>query len=192
MHVPITCIEGMWRKATELLRDRTAIVAAPSQSQESRMVINYSGKVPHMVTPTKGGGFSCDSNCPNWKSIGFCAHSIVVSELNGKLSQFVSYLHKKKKVPSVTKLITSEMPVGRGRKGTKTPRRRKLQKPPETRVPMPMAQADAINVASSSSDNNNTQSVTTHILQIVAIRKCSLIHLTPFPSHAKFFPVTSG
>ena len=45
------------------------------------------GKVPHMVTPNKSRSFCCDSNCVNWKSLGICAHSVAVAEINGKLLQ---------------------------------------------------------------------------------------------------------
>ena len=95
-NLPFTCVEGIWTKATELLQDN-AIVPAPGQSSEARMVLSYSNKVPHMVTPTKAGGFSCDTNCPNWKSIGICAHSVAVAQVNGKLEEFISVVKKKKK-----------------------------------------------------------------------------------------------
>ena len=65
-----------------------AIVPAPGQDLVARMVLSYSGKIPHMVTPKKGGEFSCDSSCPNWKSMGICAHSVAVAEINKKLTQF--------------------------------------------------------------------------------------------------------
>ena len=95
------------------------------------MVLSYTGKTPHMVTPTKGGGFSCDSNCPNWKSLGVCAHSVAVAQTNGKLEQFVSIV-KKKKVPNVTALATTTMPRGRGRKGGAPPRKRQLPQSTDT------------------------------------------------------------
>lgn len=97
--------------------------------------LSYSGKSPHMVTAINGGGFSCDASCPNWKSISFCSHTVAVAEVNGKLIQFVDFLRKKAKVPSVTKLVTCHMPRGRGRKGGTTTTRRKSQAP-TTRVSM--------------------------------------------------------
>lgn len=68
MSVPLTCMEGVWRKARELVCNENAMVHAPGQSLQARMVLSHSGKAPHLVTPNKGGRFSCDSNCPNWKS----------------------------------------------------------------------------------------------------------------------------
>ena len=134
MTVPLTCMEGIRRKASELLRDPSAMVAAPGQSLEARMVLSYSGSTPHLVTPVKGGGYSCDSSCPNWKSMAFCSHTVAVAERNGQLPEFLQFLQKKKKTPNVTSLITANMPRGCGRKGGQPPRTRKPQNPPETRV----------------------------------------------------------
>ena len=90
---------------------------------------------PHMVTPTKGGGFSCDSNCPNWKAMGICLHTVAVAEVNKKLQQFLSSKKKKKGV-NFTKLLTTSMPKGRGRKGSVAPRTQKPSQPITTRVEM--------------------------------------------------------
>lgn len=137
LSIPLTCIQGVWKKAAELLHKPNSMVTAPGQCAEARMVLSYSGKVPHMVVPSKGGGYSCDSN---WKSIGFCSHTVAVAEANGKLPQLVAYLQKKKRVPNLTNLVTSNMPRGRGRKGGATPRTRK-QLPSPTRVSMTVGQA---------------------------------------------------
>jgi len=139
MNVPLTCMEGVWRKAGELLQDSDAMVAAPGQSPEARMVLSYAGKAPHLVTPVKGGGYNCDSSCPNWKSIGFCSHTVAVADANKKLAQFLTFLRNKKKTPNMTNLVTSGMPRGRGRKGGVTPRTRKQLKPPEARLSMNVA-----------------------------------------------------
>lgn len=52
-NLPITCVEGIWKKAKELLQKENAIVPTQGQSLEARMVLNYTNKAPHMVTPTK-------------------------------------------------------------------------------------------------------------------------------------------
>ena len=69
LNLPLTCVQSIWRKAAELINEKNAIFPAPGQNEEARMVLNYSGKAPHLVTPSKGGGFACDGNCPNWKSV---------------------------------------------------------------------------------------------------------------------------
>ena len=111
--MPLPSMEGIWRKARNLIGDPSGMSPAPGQSPQARMVLSFSGKTPHMVTPTQGGGFNCDSNCPNWKSLN------PVAELNGKLAEFITFVRKKKRLPNVTNLITSGMPRGRGRKVTK-------------------------------------------------------------------------
>ena len=91
----------------------------------------------HMVTAIGDGGFSCDSNCANWKALGMCSHSIAVAEINGKLSSFLAFVWKRKDRPNRTKLATTNMPKGRGRRGGVPPRKRKASMSCEpTRVPM--------------------------------------------------------
>ena len=160
LNLPLTCIEGIWRKAGELLQKQNAIVAAPGQSPEARMVLSYSGKVPHMVTPTKAGGYSCNQNCPNWKSIGLCSQVVAVAELHGKLQGLLSCVQKKK-IPSLTHLTTTTMPRGRGRKGGVAPRSRGQVRP------------EAVMRVSSSAENSlgncSTHTVTTgHSAAVVA------------------------
>ena len=93
--VPLKCLEGVWKKAHELLNTEGAIAPAPGQAPkaEARMVLSYSGKAPHMVLPRKGGDFSCDGSCPNWKALGICSHSVVVAEIN-KLTRLLSIWKK--------------------------------------------------------------------------------------------------
>ena len=73
LKVPLSAIEGVWRKASELLSEPTAISSAPGYSSECKMVMSRSGKRPHLVTKGKGARFSCDSDCPNWDS----AHTLL-------------------------------------------------------------------------------------------------------------------
>ena len=133
VNIPITCLEGIWIKAKKLMETDGAIAPAPGQLPEARMVLSYSGKPPHMVTPKRMGDFSCDSSCPNWKLLGICSRSVAVAETNGRLQEFLSA--KKKKTPSVTGLLTTNMPKGRGRKGGVPPRVCK-PKQPVTRIEM--------------------------------------------------------
>ena len=165
-NLPLTCVEGIFRKAKELLRKENAIVPAPGQSFEARMVLSYTNKVPHMVTPTKGGVFSCESNCPNWKSLGICSHSVAVAHVNGKLQEFTLAVKKKKKSPNVTALVTSTMPRGRGRKGGVPPRTRKQSNAEAcTRVAMNIGTQVVSNVHSSGSASCVTQSTPLNTFQ---------------------------
>lgn len=143
MNVPIACIEAIWHKAAELLQTDSAMVPAPGQSPDARMVLSYSGKQPHLVVPSKkGGGFDCDTNCPSWKCLRFCSHTVAVAELHGKLGQLVSRLQHKKKVPNLTSLLTSCMLQGRDQKGCAAPRKWKRTSLPETRVPMSVPRSE--------------------------------------------------
>ena len=68
---------------------------------------------------------ACDSDCPNWKALGICAHSVAVAELSGKLPVFIERIKKCNKRPSISKFAEATMPKGRGRKGGETNRKRK-------------------------------------------------------------------
>ena len=92
MHVPMTCIEGIWRKATKLICDQNAIVPAPDQSEEAKMVLSFSGKTPHLVTPTKSG-YSCDHTGYHYNSV-ICADTGTVSLSPPSLTENVAYMNE--------------------------------------------------------------------------------------------------
>ena len=104
-----------------------------------------------MVTPNKSRSFCCDSNCVNWKSLGICAHSVAVAEINGKLLQFISLCKKKK--PNLTSLLTTDLPKCLGRKGATPPHKRKSKEPVVTRIGMSLC----------------SDSVPTYVLIVLAI-----------------------
>ena len=149
VNVPLKCLEGIWNKASQLIDTENAIVPAPGQDPEAKMVLSYSGKVPHMVTPKKSGDFSCDSNCPSWKAMGICAHSVAVAEVNNKLPQFLS-TKKRKQAINVTNLLTTTMPKGRGRKGGVAPRSKKPSQPITSRIEMSIPNMSTVNTATPS------------------------------------------
>ena len=84
--VPLNCLESVWAKA---INTSNTIVPLPGQDPEARMVLSYSGKLPHNyygnTKQIKGGEFCCDSNCLNWKIKGICSHTVAVAEVNKKL-----------------------------------------------------------------------------------------------------------
>ena len=83
LNVPLESIKKIWQKASQLLSDPSSISSAPGYSIECRMVASRSGRRPHLVTKTSSGKFSCDKECPNWKSIWVCSHCIAVAQVNG-------------------------------------------------------------------------------------------------------------
>lgn len=125
VRVPKNCLEGIWCKAAELLKSNGAIVPAPGGAAGAKSVLSYGGKKPHLVVPKKGGAFSCDEDCPNWKALGICAHTVATAEMCKKLPQFIEWYKKSKKSPSLSKFVAATMPKGRGNKGGVPPRKRK-------------------------------------------------------------------
>lgn len=136
LNIPISCLEGIWSKASKLLVTDGALTPAPGQSSKARMVLSYSGRVPHMVVPKKNGEYSCDSNCPNWNSMGICSHCVVVAHINGELSEFVAAKGKRKKAPNVSRLLATGMPKGRGCKGGVPSRSKKQYQDISRRIEM--------------------------------------------------------
>lgn len=156
VNIPLKCLEGVWAKASQLISTDNAIVPAQGQDPEARMVLSYSGRVPHMVTPKKGGDFSCDSNCPNWKSMGIYSHSVAVAEVNKKLLQFLP-AKKRRKPANVTSLLTANMPKGRGRKGGTVPCSRKPSQPITGRIEMGTLPSTSSTPSSMTSDMSHAQ-----------------------------------
>lgn len=62
---PLPVLEGIWKKASELLSEKNAVVKDPGHNDKARMVKSYSGPRPHLVVSKKGGQFACDNTCPN-------------------------------------------------------------------------------------------------------------------------------
>ena len=110
--LPVSALEAIAGKATELLALPEAIVPAPGQSPDARMVLSRTGKCPHLVTPKRNGGFACDDECPQYRSSGVCSHVIATAECTGRLLDLISSLEKGKRYPSMTKLATATMPKG--------------------------------------------------------------------------------
>lgn len=122
-NIPVNCLHGLWKKANDLIRCSNSIAPAPRLDKEARMVLSYSGNTPRVVVPNK---FSCDVDCPIWKSLGLCSHTVVVTEVNHKLESFLAARRKKKQQPgNLTNLLTTTMPKGRGCKRGSAPRSRK-------------------------------------------------------------------
>lgn len=139
--IPLAFLQGIWTKATELLSTTNSVVPAPGNCAEARLVLSRTGQRPHFVLPCKTGGFKCDSDCANYKSIGICSHTVVVAHLNNQLSTFVARVKKARKKPNLMKLAVHGMPAGKGRKGSCPPRKRAKSTSTEQRVERNISQS---------------------------------------------------
>ena len=126
-------LTAIWRKAAELLKEDGSIVEAPGGT--GFLVKSNSRPRPHHVTLKKSGQYCCDSECPNWQSLCICSHSVAAAEKEGDLEPFVEWYKRSKKLPNLTKLITTKMPKGRGRKGGTAPPKKKAKVTSTERVP---------------------------------------------------------
>lgn len=120
LRLPLSAIQGIWKEASELGSDPTAISAAPGYGTECRMVISKHGKRPHLVSKGKPlGKFSCDNNCPNWKSLGLCSHVVAVAQVNGQLTNLCNNDTRSNRLPSITGLLVTGLPSDVGNKDDK-------------------------------------------------------------------------
>ena len=112
-------LEGIWDKATALLNGVDLISKVPGcTSKYARMVASKSGTVPHFVTTQKQftGQFMCDSQCEMFTAYKICAHTIATAEVNGKLSDFLTWFLKTLRRGNLTKLAGIDMPSKSGKK----------------------------------------------------------------------------
>ena len=109
---PEPVLQGIWKEAAELVTNPCKMSFAPGCSLLARMVESTSGNKPHLVSPGKGGKFTCDSECPNYKSFATCSHVIAVAEVNCMLEEFISQFQKLKKVPNLSALAKTGYPKG--------------------------------------------------------------------------------
>ena len=115
--------------------DSSSTVKAPGGI--GYLVRSYSGSRPHHVTVKKDGQYCCDADCPNWRSLRLCSHTVATAENEGQLQRFVQWYKKSRSNPNITKLVTTTMPKGRGRKGCIAPpkKKKKFMSVGATRVP---------------------------------------------------------
>ena len=148
--VPLASIQGIWKKAEELLAQPNAVVTAPGFDASVKMVASKSGKRPHLVKSGKGGRVSCDSDCPNWRSLNICSHTVAVAETNNCLPQYIDFYRKSKHLPSITQLVLTGLPTGIGKKGNRISRKRKNTEVTD-RIPVSTASSVPSTIATSHS-----------------------------------------
>ncbi len=117
--IPLPTIQGIWKKAEDILTQSDAIVSAPGHEKGTKMVISRSSKRPHLVKCGKGGRVSCDSDC---KSIAICSHCVAVAQRNGILKKYVDFYRKS---PNMPQFLLTGLPSGLGNKGNRVKQKRK-------------------------------------------------------------------
>ena len=147
LKIPLQAVLGIWKKAEELLGDPNAISPAPGYDSKCRMVMSRSGKRPHLVTCSKSGKYSCDNECPNWKSMNICSHSLAVAHVNNSLKEFCDLYRKSKRLPSISRLVLTGLPSGIGKKGNRVNRKRKRE-PESARVPLSFSSSELTSLPS--------------------------------------------
>ena len=114
--IPLATISGIWEKAGEIATNFDAITTAPVDGN-ARMVKSRSNPLrPHLVQILAGGKIVCDENCPMWTSLKICSHCVAVAHSMGCTSDYVKWFLSNAKMPNLTRLTTTQVPQGVGKK----------------------------------------------------------------------------
>jgi len=119
---PDGTVEGIYKKAVELLGNENGIVRAPGCGEKARMVESRRLKErPHLVTPgKKKGEYRCEKNCPHYNGIRICSHTVATAQQNGELLDFLALYQRSslKRGTNLSNTATTDMPKNPGRKGS--------------------------------------------------------------------------
>lgn len=77
--IPNISLEGIWKKASELLKSGDSIAPAPGFSSEARILASRFNSRPHLVTNGKDGACHCNADCVNYWSMRSCSHVVAVA-----------------------------------------------------------------------------------------------------------------
>lgn len=149
--VSLPILQGMWKKAENLVQCTGDILKLPwSSDAKARLVKSSSSDHPHVVktNPRNMWQYLCDDKCPMYKAYSLCSHVIAAAHDNSDLHTFLQYYTDSQRGPNLTAIAIQGMPVGSGRKGgiPKHKRNRKAT-PIQTRSVRPCLQT-------STGDNN--------------------------------------
>ena len=161
--IPEHVLEAIWKKAADLTKEQAAILQAPGGT--GFLVKSNSNPRPHFITVKRSGQYCCDSECPNWKSLCMCAHSVAVAEKEGDLERFIEWFKQAKKAPNLTKLVTTKMPKGRGHKGGVAPSKKKRKVTSAERIPFTAVCGMSNSQNSASTSPLNPEESTSHVNQ---------------------------
>ena len=64
-------------------------------------------------------------DCPNWKSLNICSHTVAVAESNNCLLEYIDFYRKSKHLPSSTWLVLTGLSTGIGNKGNRVSHKHK-------------------------------------------------------------------
>ena len=86
--LPKDAIEGIAKKAVDILSTDGAITQVPGHSNDAKMVLRYSGKRPRLILPKrKCSGMFCDDDCAQYK---YTPHTVAAAQYNGKLDSLIA------------------------------------------------------------------------------------------------------
>ena len=118
-NVSSTVLEKVFSDAQALLNDGKSMTTVPSKDLNMRAVINESDPEPFIVKPQKKNKNIFVCTCKVYSSLGIiCQHSLTVSQVTGKLLEYVLEVKKclssksrKSSFPNVTAGVQNTLPT---------------------------------------------------------------------------------
>lgn len=124
--IPNKLLQEMFQEAALTIEDDTNIVPVPgtnkmayfvhdlSNSENRQLKINAS---THRIT--------CEPKCHRWNSFRICAHVLALAEKLNMLKEVIEKFKKTNVKVNITRMVNTNMPANRGKKGVKATQIRK-------------------------------------------------------------------
>ena len=119
-------LKNMFVKAEKLVCGQNKICPAPG-SVNAKLVESKSGQRPHFVVRKSSSKYNCDSDCPMWKCLKLCSHTIACVYQDGCLQEFLAHATSVPSLYALSKVSTTT-------KAGKKPQKRKASCKASTKV----------------------------------------------------------
>lgn len=120
-------LHGSWKNACRII-DLQGL--GPFPNDEHKMtVISLTTDTTHTVQILANGKFACDQNCPRFKELLICAHTIAVASQTGKLDGLLTSYE-----PPIERMVSSSIPSWSGNKDNERGRKRQRKDHPARNV----------------------------------------------------------
>ena len=110
------CLRGSWINASKIVELQGT--ANHPNDPSKRITVSLSGPTTHTIQIGKRRNkTTCDENCPRFREMAICCHTIAVAHFEGSLNKFYSL--------PVDRLVRSAIPIGTGKKANERASRRR-------------------------------------------------------------------
>ena len=116
----------MFNDASILACNGNNTVPCPGKFNQGIFYVASTNETPHKVKFSKTSkNIECDSNCPRFNGYKICSHTLAIAEHLDELGMYLKKYRSKQVRPNFARLVSTNMPKGRGRKATQATERRR-------------------------------------------------------------------